>query len=184
MLKRGRQSLFPSCFWFITQFPARGGNVRLRGTHITGARRLETRLQPLAGQTVQINDQLEQRDGLPRCNVEDFARRALRRRFGGNQIGGNRVADKREVARLPAIAKNHRRFSPQHPGAEPGNDPGIGRRECLARTENVEVAQGDGLQTIEAMKELRVFLAGVFLQSIGRQRIRRQPARFLHRCLE
>src|SRR5687767_10780138 len=66
------------------------------------------------------------------------------------QIGVDHVVDEREVARLLAIPVNDRGLAEVERAEERGNDSGVRRSRVLPRPEHIEVAQGDGLQPIEA----------------------------------
>ena len=63
----------------------------------------------------------------------------------GQEIRVHRVGDIREVARLVAGTVNHRRSVVRQRFRERGNHTGVGAVGVLARTEDVEVAQRDGV---------------------------------------
>jgi hypothetical protein len=59
-IQRAPQTIRPRNVNVVTKRRPRRRNVRQRGTHVAGARRLKARLQLLRGQPVQFSDELEQ----------------------------------------------------------------------------------------------------------------------------
>ena len=73
-----------------------------------------------------------------------------------------------EVARLMTVAIDRRPSSGEHRGEEQRNHGGIRAVGVLPGTENVEVTQGHGLETVGGRKRLAVQFGGQLGRSIGR----------------
>src|SRR5262249_38245566 len=99
-------------------------------------------------------DRLEPRDDLQEAHTIAAAHvEAPARRLGclgGQQVGLDDVVDVGEVAGLRAVAVHFERLTAQPPLDESRDDRRVLRLRILARTEDVEVAEPDRLDAVEA----------------------------------
>ena len=66
------------------------------------------------------------------------------------------VVHEREVAGLPTVAENDRLAVFEERCAKFGEHAGVGRTGILARTKNIEVAEGNGFEAVAFEKRLTV----------------------------
>src|SRR5215469_8372550 len=93
-------------------------------------------------------------------DVEDFSRDSVGRGLAGQIIRFYHVVDVSEVATLVAIPIDRGLLATEHRRNEFGEHPGIWRGGILPRSEDIEVAQADGLKLVAAVKRNHVMLAG------------------------
>src|SRR5437660_1498443 len=101
------------------------------------------------------------------ADVKYAAGRVFSGRLTGEEICLHDIRDEGEVARLPAVAEDHRRGAAQGGGNEQRHDGSVMRVEILTRSENVEVAQHDRLEPMRAPERLAVRLARQFGRGVG-----------------
>ena len=105
-------------------------------------------------------------------NIEDFS--VDRSRVaGGKKIGVNDVVDVGEIARLLAVAVDHRVFAGNQRLGEGRDDGSVGVVRALPGTENVEVSQRGGVKPVAAAVRLAQGLARHLVGGIRTARLRR-----------
>ena len=92
------------------------------------------------------------------------------RRLGRQQVGLDDVVDVAKVARLLAVAEDHRLALGERGRDEPRDHGGVLRGGILPRSEDVEVAEHHRLDPHGAGIHLTVELAGQLRDRVGRQR--------------
>src|SRR5688572_9897554 len=95
------------------------------------------------------------------------------RRLGGAKNGIDDIGDIGEVARLLAISVDSRLPTFGERTQHDRDHARVSRTWVLSRTEDIEIANRDRLETVETHEKLHVLLAHELLQRIGRQRIGR-----------
>ena len=78
------------------------------------------------------------------------------------------VGHEREIARLQAVAVDHRTLPAEHGRDEQRNDGRVGAVGVLPRSEDVEVADADRLETIGGREGLAIILGGQLGGPVGR----------------
>ena len=124
-----------------------------------------------SGDLLERREQLVQRDAAAAGDVDHVARRL--RRVGREQVGAHGVGDEGEVAALLAVAVDARGLAAQARRREARHHGGVLALRILARSEHVEVAERDGLESVELVIEPAIDLARVLLERVRRARIRR-----------
>ena len=89
---------------------------------------------------------------------------------GGQQVGLDGVAHVAEIARLPPVAVDHRLPAGEHGRDEQRDHGRVGAVGVLPRPENVEVAQGDGFESVGGGECLAVKFRGQLGGGIRGQR--------------
>ena len=102
----------------------------------------------------------------PGRDVDHRARRALG--IGGEQVRAHGVVHEGEIARLLAVAEDRGALSGERGADEARDHRRILALRILPRAEDVEVAQRDGLETVQARVEAAVELARMLLERVGR----------------
>src|SRR5262245_19284170 len=118
-------------------FGARDGGERM--ADVAGARLLVAGGRIRADDLLQFGEQLIDRDPLAYPQVDDLSDRFSG--FSRAQVRVDYVRDVCEVARLLAVAINHRRNAREQGRDEFRDYAGVGRRRVLPRTEDGEIAQ-------------------------------------------
>ena len=90
---------------------------------------------------------------------------------GGAEESVDDIVDVGEIPGLSAVAKDHRGFAAEHPGAEAGDHARVGRIKSLAGTEDVKKTGTDERDAVVVRGEPAVLFGGVFLQRVRRQRL-------------
>ncbi len=111
-----------------------------------------------------------QGESAARAHVENLARNVWR--FTREQIGLDSVLDIREIASLLAVTEDHRLRLFQESGAEFCKYARIGRAGILPGPENIEVAERNVFEAVHAAKRLRIQLADVLRDAVGRNGFR------------
>src|SRR3989454_10810605 len=111
------------------------------------------------------------RSPVPAADVEDLAADARGAR--GEQVGLDDVVDVREVPRLGAVAVDLEGLAAEAPEDEPRDHRGVLGLRILTRAEDVEVAEPDRLDAVEARPHDRVLLARRLRHRVRRDRRRR-----------
>ncbi len=88
---------------------------------------------------------------------------------GGENIGLDDVADEAEVAAGFAITVDENGFVVEQAGDPFGNDGGVGSVGILAGTEDIKVAEADGLEAVGFGKDIGVQFVHVLCHRVGRQ---------------
>src|SRR3989442_2437247 len=158
----------------IAQLLARPGYRREGVAHVASARRVVLGFDVDADE---IGDALPQRANT-RCDaapdVEHFAGDLTRRCVTREEICLDDVRDECEVARLLAVTEYHGSRAAERGGDEQRDNSAVLRLEVLARSENVEVAQDDGLKSVSAPEGLAVCLPSKFGRGVRRERTRQE----------
>src|SRR5262245_40658797 len=118
-------------------FGARDGCERM--ADVAGARLLVAGGKIRPDDLLQFGKKLIDRDPLAYPQVDDLSDRFSR--FSRAQVRVDHVRDVREIARLLAVAINHRRNAREQGRDEFRDHAGIRRRRVLPRPEDVEIAQ-------------------------------------------
>ena len=108
----------------------------------------------------QYSQQLQQRARPAACDVEHPAGDHLSWCVGRCQVGLDNVIHEGEVPALLAVTVDHWWLAPCECPYEEGDDRGVGRVRALPGPEDVEVAEGHGLEAIELCEDTAVVLAG------------------------
>src|SRR5262249_14518128 len=114
-----------------------------------------------------VPEDLIERDGAPGPDVEHHPSGCWDHRREYVNVGD--VADIDEVARLLAIAVDDWCTALQRGCDEGGDDGRIGAMRILGGAEDVEVAQGDGLDAIECVPDRDIGLRRELLNTIRRE---------------
>src|SRR5437762_10605000 len=132
----------------------------------------------IVGSLALVSDNfLECRKGLVQVHavtasdIEDLARDGLRRSLACQQVRGDNILNKSEVAALRAIAVNGRLLAAQHDSDELGHHARVLRCWILPRSKYIEVPQRDRFQSIAAVKRLHVEFSRQLGYSVWRNRI-------------
>jgi len=115
-------------------------------------------------------DHVEQAVGLGVGDVEDLSGRGLRA-GRGQDVGAHDVRDIGEIAGLLAVPVHVQRHAQVGLLHELGDDGRVQGLRVLARAEDVEVAQGDGLQAEGLGPDDGVVLGGELRDGVGRHRL-------------
>src|SRR5919197_4525782 len=142
----------------VAQEPLALRDVRERVGHVARARRPVPARQAPPEDRLELRDDLEQAHPVTAADVEHLAADAGRAR--GEQVGLDDVVDVREVPRLGAVAVDLEGLPAEAPEDESGNDRGVLGLRVLPRTEDVEVAEPDRLDAVEARPDGCVLLTG------------------------
>src|SRR5882724_1974202 len=116
-------------------------------------------------EALESRDDVQEAHAISAADVEDLARRG--RRVAGEPVGLHDVVDVGEVARLRAVAVHLERLTAQPPLDEARDDRRILRLRILTRAEDVEVAQADRLDVVEASPDRGVLFAGRLRHRVG-----------------
>ena len=119
---------------------------------------------------VQDLDELVERMSRAAGDVEDLA--AGGRLLHRQHVGRHDVVDVREVARLLAGPVDGRRPALAHREDESRDDCAVLRPRVLVAAEDVEVAQGHGLEPVHRREHAAVLLGGELRDCVRRQRLR------------
>ena len=114
----------------------------------------------LPGDPLQGSEEFVHRDLPLAGDVEHLAGNAGF--FHGQEVRPDDIFDVGEIASLEPVAVDDRPLSPEEGQDELGHDRGINGLRVLARPEDIEIPEGNGLQLVQAGKNLSVHLSGVF----------------------
>ena len=160
----------------VTQQALNLADVGPAVAHITGAKvavhRLSIGVHAVGGQVAtQQGKQFVKCGAVAHGHVVDLITRLCVFSGGGQQIDLHYILDIAEVAAGFAVAVNINFFSFQQCGDPFGNDSGVSAFRVLARAEDVEVAQADGVETVAAGKHIGIQLVDVFGHGVGAERL-------------
>src|SRR5712691_2655272 len=122
---------------------------------------------PPASKILQLFQELIQRDALSICDVDNLSYSPGC--LSCLQVSFHHVIDVGEIARLFAIAIDHRSFAAQKGANKTRNYARVLRAWILTRPKYVEISQRYRLQTIDASEDLAILLADELCHSIGRE---------------
>ena len=128
------------------------GDVGERMLYVTWAFGAEFYFVLKTGELFQNSKSFLKVDAAAGCNVKDSTRNLLTGRFAGEKVRTDGVVYIREIAALFAVTKDRGLLASQHLNDELRQNSRIRRRGILARPEDIEVPQRDGLQSIAAEK--------------------------------
>jgi len=117
------------------------------------------------------DEEATERGRLPDADVEDLIDgRRPRRGDAREQVGLDHVLDMAEVPAGLAVPEDDARVAARERGDPPGDHRRVGAPRVLARAEDVEVAQADGLDAVRAREDLGVQLVDALAERIRGER--------------
>lgn len=151
---------------FITKGLAGGADVGQRVLDIAGTRRSVDGGLMEAGEFGE--DLVGLIEGVPLAagHIEDTSGHLFRRCGGGEKIGGNGIFHIGEITALFAVAEDGGLLAVEHLEGKFRHDAAVRRVGVLAGTEDVEIAQADGFNTIDLPIAAHVELTGHFLDGV------------------
>src|SRR6266545_2150482 len=142
------QTILEADSWLITEDTARLRDVGLRVLDVARPRVCVDRLDVRSDELADRLEKRVQRNPAPGRDVDYFPTRSVG--GTGSQNAVDDVGDVGEIARVLAVAVNGRLTGVAERADEERDDAGVGRRWILPRTEDVEVADRDRLEAVEA----------------------------------
>ena len=155
----------------VTKQVCSAANVCFTVTHIASAARAEIWLAGDADDFGHGRQEFKQAEARAAGDVDHFAAEGVGD-GAGEEVGVDGVCDKGEVASLQTVAEHLRAHSFANALCKERDDCCVWGVMALARSENIEVAQADGFETVAVAPRAHQVFTGELGVRIGRQRVR------------
>src|SRR5580704_13922729 len=170
-VERALQPLADVDLGLVAEERARGRDVGERVAYVAGPDGAVLGLERRPRDVADVRDELVERRAIPASEVHELARELARRRRR-EEVRVDDVVDVAEVARLLAVAEHDGPLLADRGGDELGHDGRVLALRVLPGAEDVEVAERQRLDPVEAREDTHRVLSGELAQRVGRDGLR------------